>query len=726
MAKFTITGPDGAEYDVTAPDDATDDQVLEYVRAQHASAGAPQPAPEESFADKAIGAAKAVGRAAADTVGGMFPAVRALTAAHDYTKDMSADEKAELATGVARSAGKGATFGLSERAEARVRALGDTTYDEELQKVRDQQDAWEEANPGTALTAELAGGLVVPGGAALKTGQVAARGVQAVAGTGAAARAAAGVAATAAPGAIFGAGSGAGHTEDFTDLPQMAEDTAIGAGTGAVAGPAIAHGASALWGGAKMVGRGARDAGGRIAELLGADASPAATRILADVVEGKGIARAPRVTRDAARRTAADLDNDVANASTPGVADSLAISNGRVAALVEHLGTQRWMPDAPYEGFARRNLEGQTDRVARGVSSELNGGAVDHRALMQRLEDGAGRDHDATYNAIRQGNIGGSSRNMRVALRRVADENPGLIGHAEQAIDEVVADSSVRFTRADAERLLDGDELLSENFHPAIIERLYHNLSKATNEGDGVARGLLAQLQNRLGDTSRGRAMLAVKDNHAATFRNLEAGKAGENIWNSQGATRSRALQTNAGSTPREQAIFRESAAGAAGQKIAGDQGTFTRPQSLVGSAENRRTMDELFNPTATERVQNLVEREGNVHDVSRRMLEARMGGNHGQPDAGFLANALKFGVQWKFTPSVALMGAWQRIMTGITKQRGAAMADIALNQGQQGIARVRDVLTRREAIRAGHSGRLQGFSVGGSALAAALGDRRE
>jgi hypothetical protein len=43
MATYRITGPDGHQYDITAPDDATQEQVLAYAQAQYA--GAPAPAP---------------------------------------------------------------------------------------------------------------------------------------------------------------------------------------------------------------------------------------------------------------------------------------------------------------------------------------------------------------------------------------------------------------------------------------------------------------------------------------------------------------------------------------------------------------------------------------------------------------------------------------------------------------------------------------------------------
>lgn len=42
MAKYRITGPDGGTYEITAPDDATEDQVLAYAQSQHQQASKPK------------------------------------------------------------------------------------------------------------------------------------------------------------------------------------------------------------------------------------------------------------------------------------------------------------------------------------------------------------------------------------------------------------------------------------------------------------------------------------------------------------------------------------------------------------------------------------------------------------------------------------------------------------------------------------------------------------
>lgn len=41
MAKYRISTPDGSTYEVTAPDDATQEQVLAYAQAHHADQSSP-------------------------------------------------------------------------------------------------------------------------------------------------------------------------------------------------------------------------------------------------------------------------------------------------------------------------------------------------------------------------------------------------------------------------------------------------------------------------------------------------------------------------------------------------------------------------------------------------------------------------------------------------------------------------------------------------------------
>src|SRR5690348_2045669 len=68
MATYEVTGPDGSRYQVTAPDDATNDQIMSFVHTQAAPKAAPNPAPNTApdevgpLQAAMIGAGKTVSR----------------------------------------------------------------------------------------------------------------------------------------------------------------------------------------------------------------------------------------------------------------------------------------------------------------------------------------------------------------------------------------------------------------------------------------------------------------------------------------------------------------------------------------------------------------------------------------------------------------------------------------------------------------------------------------
>jgi len=114
MGKFTVTAPDGKKYTVNAPEGASEDEILDYVRSQTMSS--PEPEPEEpgffrDAGDVATGVLSAVPKAAGALVGlGTYvkglnqladPAAEALYAAGDFIdeslmSDFQLGKKAEL------------------------------------------------------------------------------------------------------------------------------------------------------------------------------------------------------------------------------------------------------------------------------------------------------------------------------------------------------------------------------------------------------------------------------------------------------------------------------------------------------------------------------------------------------------------------------------------------------------------------------------------------------
>lgn len=179
MAKFQITGPDGANYEVEAPDDASEQQVLDYVQQK----AKPQVSRMES-----------AGRGALQGVTFGF-----------------GDEM----------------YGAAAGAYDKLLGSGDFsgTYERERDAVREANDKAQQANPGTFLAGELAGGLALPFGAA----KLGVKGIQA-ANTGLKARSAA----SAKEGMLYGGAYGFGKAEG--DPVEQAIEMAGGAATGGVVG----------------------------------------------------------------------------------------------------------------------------------------------------------------------------------------------------------------------------------------------------------------------------------------------------------------------------------------------------------------------------------------------------------------------------------------------------------------------------------------------------------
>jgi hypothetical protein len=678
----------------------------------------------------------------------------------------------------------GASLGLFPRIEAAVEAVfTDKDYDKSLEDIRKEQLEWAEKNPGTALAAEITGGIAMPVSIGVRAGQRAGAALTAATGSNRVGAAAA----TAVPGAAVGGAYSVGSAEDWSNPLQTAREGLEGAAFGAIAGPVTGALANGIWGASKGVGRGVRDLSGRIGEWFGTDATPAAERILARVAEGEGIARLPGVSRDAARRSADDLQASVNAAHVNGVDDSLVTANPRVAALVENLAGQSWMPDQPFENYARRALGGQQERVAEGVATTLRGAPGNHTQFMDDLERQSTTAFDDVYDDIRLGIINGQQGNMQVqGLYRIADENPETFNkYLQQSLQEVVADPRVQFEAADAARVfgttqsdlrliqaqddalaakavadreraaaqaalsdakLNGGDikqakadfdvaqnaayhadvaardaeiaaqnvrrdgrLLRQNLPPAVVERLYANLSEAAHAGDRTALRVLEQMKGALRNTQKGNAMMSVKEDHANAFARLEAAQKGENIWASSGTSRSEIMRGVERGDVGNMATFTEAAAGGAGMRVAGDTGSFSRPNNIVGSAENRATLDQLFGEGRREAAQDLVRREGALHDTVNRLAHARHLGNRAIEPDGAIANLLKFGVQAQFTPSVAAMNLYRRSMTGITRQRGAAIAQLATTP--DGITRVQAYMRAREAARGRIARRRQAIS---------------
>ena len=76
-------------------------------------------------------------------------------------------EKSRAATGALRNLAQGATYAFADEAEAGIRSLfGDTSYGEELDKIRAEMDEYSTLNPKAALFQEIGAGVLTAGGVA--------------------------------------------------------------------------------------------------------------------------------------------------------------------------------------------------------------------------------------------------------------------------------------------------------------------------------------------------------------------------------------------------------------------------------------------------------------------------------------------------------------------------------------------------------------------------------
>jgi hypothetical protein len=184
MARYRITSPDGGTVEVTAPDDASPDEVMQYVQSQTA-------APER--------------------------------------------EKTGAVSAVLQGAGQGLSFGFSDELEGAARGAYDAAtsgksfsdaYNERVGAARKRQNEAAEDQPLAYYGGEIASAFAVPGGLA----RVGIRGATAgAANLGLRARTGAAIREGAAYGGVYGAGMSEGGLEE----------RAIGAAKGAAMGGAV-------------------------------------------------------------------------------------------------------------------------------------------------------------------------------------------------------------------------------------------------------------------------------------------------------------------------------------------------------------------------------------------------------------------------------------------------------------------------------------------------------
>lgn len=231
MAKYRITSPDGGTFEVTAPDDATEQQVMDYVKANAGTA------PRGNRTSTATAALEGV--------------AQGLT--FGFADELEAGAKAAVGSLAAPFTGE-------------QRSIGEI-YDESVGNARDRANAAADEHPVAFYGGEIGSSLLVPGGLS----RLGVRGAAHVA-EGLAPRMLAG----AREGAAYGAAYGAGKSEgDLLDRAAGAAGGAALGGTIGAAAPAVidaaASAARPVVNSVRAITRPQAEAGRRVTEAMDAD-----------------------------------------------------------------------------------------------------------------------------------------------------------------------------------------------------------------------------------------------------------------------------------------------------------------------------------------------------------------------------------------------------------------------------------------------------------------------
>ena len=411
---------------------------------------------------------------------------------------------AAFATGLARQAGQGATLGFADEIEARVRsAFGGGPYQAVRDRVRAANDQFQQENPGTALAANIAGGLLTGGaaaGAAKGAGalgsaaRVLAPRVEATAGL------AQRVGQAAKVGGITGALGGAGVADEMRDIPQSA---GVGALVGGVAGGALAGVGDAFRGGrnlAARIGQGQKDAGA-IRRAIRADSpeESGARRVLRR-------AGSQGMTLDdvAARAEAADGPDVLAEVLGPkGVRDlrtARALGFQAPGEIEDGLLTRARNDVNAVRQSVRRELGEQVDDVAFRDAKRIEAQQAAGPLFGQALEGVTISDPRMVAMLQRPAiaSAYGTARKMAandgVQLPPIGAIVRGAAGRADDMADEVVGGTATAAARTDSGGLRDVSKVATSDLldeFEALTTRQQRDMGQSvynfveTNQGGG-------------------------------------------------------------------------------------------------------------------------------------------------------------------------------------------------------------------------------------------------
>jgi len=414
VAKFRITGPDGATYDVTAPEGASEADIMGYVQSQTST-------PQNNIQQVTL-----------------------------------PQERNPIGTGegVARAALQGVTFGGGDELAAGLKAAVNPSnfnevYDQTLNRARTRADQFREESPVTSTVAEIGGALptaLLPMGALGRAAQ----------GGSTLARSSAGAAIGAGQGAAYGFNTGEGF-----------EDRLENAGTGALVGGAVGAAAPAIGAGVQRVANlvpKSRAAQATIAAAPSVDELANRSRALFQQADDLGVVVKPDAYRafanDLAETVAKEgVDAQVTPASSAALSRVLAEADSGAPLSLQALNTVRRVaqnaagsPDPnerriaslmidKMDGFVDDLTPASLDGGDAGAASSILKEARDLWGKMRRTQMVDGAVTRAERRAASTGSGGNVNNAIRQNLRSILDSPTKSRGFSPvelQAMEDVV------------------------------------------------------------------------------------------------------------------------------------------------------------------------------------------------------------------------------------------------------------------------------------------------
>lgn len=329
----------------------------------------------------------------------------------------------EETTGLGRYLLQGATLGFGDEILAGIRApFTDETYGEELDYERGVMDRYKGQRPGVSLGAEIAGGLVVPGGAA---SQFIRRGGNLLA------RTARSSGVGSAYGGLYGFGTGEG------DASSRLESAGEGAVSGAVVGAAVPPALSAGRAGMNRLAEGGRALAGRVSPRLNTVPEDYVNRTLARAGMTPSQARQAYERNQAATRFGANSE-----ARLP---ETIADIGGRTTQRAGYaVASQASGASRIAERSLQTRQEGQYARLNDLVRRALNVKSKDFGRTVTRLTDEQKRLAGPAY---REAFAKAPPINIGTALLGWEMKAARMAGSRREALEKAIGEFRNKFTR---------------------------------------------------------------------------------------------------------------------------------------------------------------------------------------------------------------------------------------------------------------------------------------